>query len=325
MKKLANSSSMRWLPWTVALVCALMTSQSEAGKKAQEAAPKPPQKEAAEAPSHLAQPLITVDDWKITSAEYATFLQQHPQIVSRAMTSEIGKADALREMVMAYLLRKAMYDEGLLKRDEQQPTQNEVVTAYEALAKRHFPLPETPKDEEAYAYYQAHPSAYGIPAMIRASEILVKVDPKADAAVKAKQRGKAEELLKQLDAGETFSDVAAKSTENPIGKLTRGDIGFVNLDEQAWMKSALGSLRVGEKTGVVESPEGFVILTVTDIRPALISPYVNVRDKVIKDLRDEEQEKLRRPYVEGLAAKSKIEVVSPFIKPLFPNGVFAKP
>jgi parvulin-like peptidyl-prolyl isomerase len=71
----------------------------------------------------------------------------------------------------------------------------------------------------------------------------------------------------------------------------------------------------------MQSPEGVVILELTDVRPALISPYGNVRDKVIKDYRDEQQKKVRDAYVLELAKNLKIEAVAPSIQPLFPNGV----
>ncbi len=276
-------------------------------------------------PTPMDTPLLKVDDFTITSREYAAFLQAHPQIVSRAMSTEAGKAAALKEMVTAYLLRKAMYDEGFLARDNKAPAQKEMIEAYEKLAGRHFPLPKSPSDEAAYAFYQAHPSNYGIPAMIRLSEILIKVDPKADAAVKAAAKARAEKVLARLVAGASFADVAVAVTENPVGKITRGDIGFIDLDKEAWMRPAVEPLKNGERTGVMESPEGFVIFSVTDIRPAVISPYANIRDKVMEDLKHEEQEKLRAPYVASLAVKSRIEVVSPYIQPLFPNGLFPKP
>lgn len=322
-----HSTKKQWLK--VGVVLALMASGMQltwaaAKKTTQEKTESAPsQPNAQQAP--MDQPLIKVDDLTITSREYAAFLQGHPQIVSRAMTTEAGKAAALKEMVTAYLLRKAMVDEGLLSKDNPKPEQKELISAYEKLAERHFPLPKSPSDEAAYAYYQAHQSNYGIPAMIRLSEILIKLDPKADAAVKAAAKARAEKVLARLTAGEPFANVAVEVTENPIGKLTRGDIGFIDPVQQAWLKPVVEPLKTGERTGVIESPDGFVILTVTDIRPALISPYANIRDKVIEDLKHEEQEKLRAPYVASLAAKSKIEIVSSYIQPLFPQGMFPKP
>jgi parvulin-like peptidyl-prolyl isomerase len=136
----------------------------------------------------------------------------------------------------------------------------------------------------------------------------------------AKER--ANVAMKRLAAGENFSAIASELTENPVGKLTAGDIGFVQTGDQPWMVEALKDLKVGEHTGLIESPEGIQILELTDNRPAIIAPYANVRDKVIKDIQDEAQRKVRNEYVfETLGKGVKIEVVEESLKPLFPNGV----
>lgn len=268
------------------------------------------------------QPLLTVDNLPVTSRDYANFLQSHPSIVSRAANSKQGKMDALRELVTVYLLRKAMYAEGLLKDPQKTPSTNDITVAYEKLAEKHFTLPPNPTDQEGLAYYQSHQAEYGIPDMFRLSQILFKFPRGADQAVRDAARQRAEKALKRLESGEKFADVATELTENPIGKVVGGDIGYVNADEQEWMKQALKDMKPGARTGVVESPAGYVILAMTDVRPGLISPYPNVRDQVIKALRDAEQKKLRDVYVNALAKDAKIELLTPDMKGLFPQGMF---
>lgn len=278
---------------------------------------------ATEAPAGpMDQPLLTVDNLPVTSRDYANFLQSHPSIVSRAASSKEGKIDALRELVTVYLLRKAMYAEGLLKDPQKTPSTNDITVAYEKLAEKHFTLPPNPTDKEGLAYYQAHQGDYGIPDMVRLSQILFKFPREADQAVRNAAHQRAEKALKRLEAGEKFAEVAAEMTENPIGKVVGGDIGYVNPDEQEWMKLALKDMKPGARTGVVESPAGYVILAMTDVRPGLISPYANVRDQVIKTLRDSEQKKLRDIYVNALAKEAKIELLTPDVKALFPQGMF---
>jgi parvulin-like peptidyl-prolyl isomerase len=290
-------------------------------------AKQPPAAEAAKPVDYsklpaLEQPLILVDGFSINSQDYLNFLQNNPTIMSRAANTETGKTEAIRELTRTYLLRKAMYDQKLLNKDDKEPpTPNMIAAAYEKLAKQHFPAPPAPDEKTAYAYYQAHQDNYGIPGNYRLNQILIKTPTNPDPAVLKAAEERAQAALKRLTAGEAFSAVASELTESTIGKLTGGDIGYVDPAEQPWLKESLLKMKVGDRVGPIKSPEGVVVLELTDIRPALISPYGNVRDKVIKDYRDEQQKKVRDAYVLELAKGVKIEVAAPSIQSLFPNGV----
>jgi len=109
-----------------------------------------------------------------------------------------------------------------------------------------------------------------------------------------------------------------------LARLPRGDLGFIGIDQSDWLHKATASLKQGDRTGVLESPAGYEILLVTDRRPALITPYANVRNKVIQILRAKEQRVAESNYMKGLAKNSKIEIVQPELLSLFPNGIFSE-
>ena len=322
-----TSNKVRWL--NVAMLMAIFmvagnqnayaaAKKSEVQKVEESKVKKPSDEELAP----MDKPLIIVEGVSITARDYANFLQSNPNIIKDAIDSETGKTEALREMVGIYLMRRAMYDEGLLNRNKAEPERKEISDAYEELSKRHFPRPPKADDAAAYAYYQAHPGQFGIPGMMRLSQILFVIPRGAGDAVKAVARERADKALKRLEAGEKFAEVAKDLTENALGKLTAGDIGFLDPEQQEWLKKAVGGLKPGQRTGLVESPDGYEILEVTDFRPGLVSPFANVRDQAVKAVGDEAQKKVRDAYVRELAAKAKIEIVMPNIQALFPNGVF---
>lgn len=308
----------------ILLLCGAVEATAE-GPSPKKPASKPEQKSSAAQPENLAsmdQPLVTVEGQTITSRDYASFLQMNPQIISKAFNSEQGKAAAIREMVSIYLLRKAMYDEGLLSKEEKDPSAKVLADAYEKLAEKHFPQPPMPDEATAFAYYQAHESAYGIPGMLRLSEIQFKFAKGADEKVQEAVRERAEKALKRLEAGETFETLAVELTENPVGKVAGGDVGFIETGRQPWLDEAVKSLKPGDQTGLVKGDAGYFIFKLTDTRKGLVSPYGNVRDAVIKKLREDEQKKLRDAFVKSLAQKSKIEITLPNIQQLFPHGIF---
>jgi len=108
-----------------------------------------------------------------------------------------------------------------------------------------------------FAYYQAHPERFGIPEMVRVSQIQFAVPEKRHGRPKKPDaKSRAEAAFKRLEAGEDFGTVAAQLTENKLARLPRGDLGFIGIDQSDWLHKATASLKQGERTGVLESPGG---------------------------------------------------------------------
>ncbi len=254
---------------------------------------------------------------KITVAQFMKYITQDTRLVLKARTVP-GKTEILREMILDRLLQEAMLREGLLPKDRA-PSERDYLRAYQQLAKQHFPIPGTmPSEEELYKYYQQHPELFGIPAMVRISQIQFRTPDNADDAAKTVVKGKAEEALKRLRAGESFATLAGALTENPQGKVAQGDLGFLQPDKDPWLKKAVDGLAVGQFSGVLESPVGYEIILLQDKRDAMITPYANVRDSVIQRIQQEAQAKAREEYAWKLAKEMGVSVEMPELKSAVP-------
>ncbi|RMD69643.1 MAG: peptidylprolyl isomerase, partial [Gammaproteobacteria bacterium] len=237
--------------------------------------------------------MVRVDGEEITVADFMQYISKDARRVYQAVDPK-GKVQLVRQMIIDRLLKLAMKKEGLLPEN---PTQDDYRKAYEKLSAKHFPLPPPPSEEEAYRYYLEHQDLFGIPEMVRVSQIQFRVSPNASAEEKAKVKRKAEEALKRLEAGEPFEKLAAELTENPHAKLTKGDLGFLPRRGDPWLEKALDDLKVGEHTGVIESPVGYEILKITDVRKGIVAPFPNVKDKVIQRMRLEGRQKALMAYI----------------------------
>lgn len=266
--------------------------------------------------------MLRVNGEDITVQDYATFLQHNAAYVQNAFDSNEGKKKALQAMVGAILIRGALEREPGLLPAQAKPTKEDYTSAYEKLAEKYFPIPAPPDEKTAYQYYLDHADNYGIPAIVRVSQIQVRFPEKASEEQKQTAKSKAEGALKRLEAGEDFGVVAEQMTENPLAKLPKGDLGFLPLNSDPWLKKAVEGLKPGERTGVIESKVGYDILKLVDLRPALTSPFANVREKVIQTIKDEAQNKSRDAYIEKLAKTANIELVQEELKAVFPRGVF---
>ena len=79
--------------------------------------------------------------------------------------------------------------------------------------------------EEAKAFYASHPELFKAPEMVRASHILIKVEPNASAEDKAKARERITAIQKRVKKGDDFAALAKEASECPSG-ANGGDLDY---------------------------------------------------------------------------------------------------
>ncbi len=157
-------------------------------------------------------------------------------------------------------------------------------------------------DADLRAYFEEHKSSYFKPEQRRASHILITVASDADKTAVTEARNKAEELLKRIRAGESFSELARKFSQDPGSAREGGDLGFFGkgIMEPAFEKVAF-SLKEGEVSDPVRTEFGFHIIKVTGIKPGGTPDFSKVRDQVAADYRHQQAEKRFYDAAEQLA------------------------
>ncbi len=121
---------------------------------------------------------------------------------------------------------------------------------------------------EVKQFYEQNLQRYAKGEERRASHILITIDPKATAEEKKAARVKAEQLLKQVRQNPaSFADLASKNSQDPGSATNGGDLGF--FARGAMVKpfdDAVSQMKSGEIAGPVESPFGYHIIRLTEIR-----------------------------------------------------------
>lgn len=262
--------------------------------------------------------MARIGNVNITVEEFMRFLAKNPQRVPEAMTVE-GKAALLRTAIENRLLLAAMRQEGLIS-DDTKPEQYQL--AYEKLARAKFPPPPPPGEPALRAYYEAHKEDFGIPAVVRLTQIQFRVPEPATPEAQAAARARAEAALRRIEAGEPFASVAGELTENKRARPHNGDVGFVVSHGNAWVEQALAGIGVGQHTGILESPSGYDILMVTDTREAVLTPFEGAREAVSSRMQEEAQEAAKAAYVKKLAGMIEISIELDELKDAYPNGIF---
>jgi peptidyl-prolyl cis-trans isomerase C len=148
----------------------------------------------------------------------------------------------------------------------------------------------TVSDQETKAYYEGNLSMFKKSEQIQASHILIKVDPEAKEADKAKARAKLEKIQKKLKKGGDFAALAGESSDCP-SKARGGDLGYFGRGQMVKpFEDAAFSLKKGEVSDIVETGFGYHLIKVIDKKPETIIAYNDVKEKLNQYLK---QQKLR--------------------------------
>lgn len=162
-------------------------------------------------------------------------------------------------------------------------------------------------DEETKAYYDGNPQLFKQPEQVKASHILIKVEPTADDAAKAAARKKIEDIRKKLTDGGDFAELAKEYSEGPSAPKG-GDLGYFRRGQMVKpFEDAAFSMKINEVSGLVESRFGYHLIKVYDKKPEQNLAYADVKDKIAQRLKQEKIQKAANGYVENLKKDAKIE------------------
>ena len=182
-------------------------------------------------------------------------------------------------------------------------------------------------DSQLVSYYDQHKEDFRQQEEVKASHILVKteagpdgkVDPKVDAAAKAKAEG----ILKQLKAGGNFADLAKKESDDKGSAINGGSLGFFQRGQMVpEFEKAAFSLQPGQMSDLVKSQYGYHIIRVDDKHSAGIPPFEQVKDKIEPILKQQQaqqqaealssavENEARTQSLDAAAAKHGLEVVT---------------
>ncbi|MCK4340528.1 MAG: peptidylprolyl isomerase [Phycisphaerae bacterium] len=149
---------------------------------------------------------------------------------------------------------------------------------------------------------------YSKPAQVRASHILFGKAGMTEEEKAAAKKEAVAALPEVKRPGADFAALAMKYSSCP-SKKKGGDLDFFprhNKMTEPFAKVAF-ELKVGQISDIVESQFGYHIIKVTDRTEAVITPYEEVKDQILKQLTYSRPQDLIKQYAEELRAEAKIE------------------
>lgn len=165
----------------------------------------------------------------------------------------------------------------------------------------------TVSEKEAKSFYDSNPDAFKQPGQVKASHILITVDPKADEAQKADALKKCEEIQKKVEKGDDFAALAKESSQCP-SSASGGDLGFFGPGQMAKpFEDAAFALKPGEVSDIVETRFGYHIIKSTEKKPGTTLAFEDVKEKLMQFLKQKKLQEQLGEYTKGLEKKAKVE------------------
>jgi len=149
-------------------------------------------------------------------------------------------------------------------------------------------------EEEARAWFAAHPELAVEPAKVRVLQILVSTEEEAKL------------IRSRIAKGEDFASLARERSVSPEG-VTGGEMGVFSVGEVPEMMNVVFTLPVNSLSDVVQSEYGFHLFKVTETSPGRTLDYEAMKPKVTAAVRASKVDAAFPAWLQSLADGVKVE------------------
>lgn len=153
--------------------------------------------------------------------------------------------------------------------------------------------------------YEKSRAKFSRPQQIKLSMITLRKNRSADETA---AREEAVRLRGRLLAGENFATLAKEFSHDPKA-VNGGDWGWITpQDLRAELRQGLDTLKVGDISDILETPDAFYVARVEEQRAAYQPTLEELRPELEKDVRRAEADRLYQAWMERLKRKHAIKI-----------------
>jgi peptidyl-prolyl cis-trans isomerase SurA len=155
-------------------------------------------------------------------------------------------------------------------------------------------------------YYSEHADEFKVGDQVKLR--VIKLNYKPDRSPGATHE-LAEKLLAELSAGASFKELALKWSDGSQ-KAEGGEWPWYEPSQlNPTLASAVQKLEPGQRSGVIEFSDSCYLLLLEEKRAARTKPLAEVRDDIEKTLQLQEEQRLRKQWINRLKAKSFVQYI----------------
>jgi len=161
-----------------------------------------------------------------------------------------------------------------------------------------------PTQQQVQQYYNEHLSDYQVPEEATSRHILISVPQGADAKTDAAAKAKAEMVLKQLQAGGSWAELAKKYSDDPGSKDSGGELGPAQRGKMVpAFDNAIFTQKIGE-IAIVKSSFGYHVVQVESRTTAHTKPLSEVQGDIVPALQRQESAVAQENYAATLTTEA---------------------
>lgn len=163
------------------------------------------------------------------------------------------------------------------------------------------------EDSDTLEFYKGNSQYFSKPEQVRASHILIKVEPDAEESVKKDAIERINAIQDRIAAGEEFSDLARALSEGP-SNVNGGDLGSFGRGQMVKsFEDAVFAMNIGDVSDVVETQFGYHLIKLTAKEAASTVPLEEVKAKIVDHLTQVKMAEMINSYVASIKPDAKIE------------------
>ena len=161
-----------------------------------------------------------------------------------------------------------------------------------------------PSQQAVQQYYNEHVADYSVPEQAKSRHILISVPPNADAKTDAAAKAKAQMVLKLLQAGGSWTDLAKKYSDDPGSKDTGGELGFAQRGKMVpAFDNAIFNQKIGE-IDIIKTNFGYHIVQVEERQTAHTQPLSEVQASIVASLSRQTEAAAEDNYAQQLTSEA---------------------
>ena len=235
-----------------------------------------------------------------------------------AVRERIAKdRNALVELVRSQLARQELLDAARARKWDQQPDvayraamarDSVIVDTY--LAALTQPDPAYPSDADVQAAYNANKARFVVPRQYHLMQIFLAVPQDASKQANDAARTRLRDLKQHLSRSPAnFAETARRVSQDKGSAQHGGDVGWVREDQLVpAIRDAVAGLPDGAISDPIRAPDGWHLIKLLGIRPAAVAPLAEVRESLVKLLRQQKASDNARAYLQQMQAKTPAEI-----------------
>lgn len=244
-------------------------------------------------------PLATYAGGTFTSEDFRRVAERMPARSVKALADPAVR----RELVESHVVNALLAREGRARGYDRDPDlARQVAELEERLivqrVMKDLQEPDPIDDDELRRVFDANARLYS-GGQVRARHLLVK-----DAALAEKLRA---EILADPDR---FAALAEAHSQDNVSKRQGGDLGFFGQGRMvpAFERAAFALAEPGDVSDVVETPFGYHVIMLTDVRPGPVTRFEDVKDRIRVALMGERRQAVLAERIEAMKTAANLVI-----------------